>query len=209
MRVCAGPHAYAYRSCKKQRRGVSGRKGSRALPDEDEEGDDAMFGATGTGPVDVAEVQDNAAFEEVCLKGSGLCVMAVLDPQSPSFDNHLGEVKTVAGRWSKQPLRFFWVNGPRQVRFPLLIGVDRHLFSPPTYLCLVYLRHGSHGGGLQEFTCNTLGWGVHLLLWLSLCHSAILDGCHACVLIHCVPVPVCNSRDFPVGDDGSRHTCHG
>jgi hypothetical protein len=89
-----------------------------ALPDEGTEPEGAMFGAAGTGPVDVAEVSTNAALEEICLRGSGLCVMAVLDTRSPDFESQLGEVKNVAGRWSKQPLKFFWVDGPRQVRFP-------------------------------------------------------------------------------------------
>ncbi len=62
-------------------------------------------------------MQDNAGLEAGCLNGSGLCVMAVLDPRGPDFEGQLEQVKTVAGRWAKQPLKFFWVDGPSQVRF--------------------------------------------------------------------------------------------
>lgn len=46
---------------------------------------------------------------------AGLCALALLDPASEGFAAELELVRTVAGRWSRQPLRFTWVNAARQV----------------------------------------------------------------------------------------------
>ncbi|KAK9845433.1 hypothetical protein WJX81_006361 [Elliptochloris bilobata] len=92
-------------------------------------------GAQPAAPVDVPEAATAAALDERCgASQAGLCALALLDPASEGFPAELELVKTAAGRWSRQPLRFSWINAARQPSFLAALGLGAD--AAPTMLVL-------------------------------------------------------------------------